>query len=663
MNGAKLSATSLNAALDVSRRSAPAEKQNGQSEWSIERAAQRYQTQGWGAPYFHVNARGHVEVTPDPERDARIDLYELARELKARGLELPLLVRFSDIVGHRIKRINDAFNKAIGEYEYQGTYRGVFPVKVNQQRHLVEEIVEVGRQWHFGLEAGSKPELLIALAAMSDVGGLIICNGYKDNQYIETALLAQKFDKTVIVVLERLEELDLVFRASEKLGMRPLLGVRAKLTTRGVGRWADSAGDRAKFGLNTSEMIEVIDRLTERNMLDSLQLLHFHIGSQISSIIPIKNALQEASNIYVELAKMGCKMGFMDIGGGLAVDYDGSKTDFHASKNYDLDEYAADVVAHIHAACTKADVPVPTIVSESGRAIAAHHSVLVFEVVGCNEVRFAEPTEQKPDAHRLLQELFDTYRGIQPKNVQESYHDATQAKEEATSLFKYGYLSLRERAQVERLYWNCCEKIQQTLRRLNFVPEELKHLDRDLSAIYYCNFSLFQSAPDIWAIDHLFPIMPIHRLDEEPSVSATLADMTCDSDGIIDRFIDVEDVKSSLDVHLLRDHEAYYLGMFLNGAYQEILGDLHNLFGDTHAVHVALTEDGGHHVRHVIKGDSVAEVLRYVEYQPDSMVDAVRRQAERAVSAGRLTNDQLRTLMRHYEDSLRSYTYLTGNDD
>jgi arginine decarboxylase len=663
MNGAKLSAISLDAALDVSRRPSSLEKQNGYSDWNLERATQRYQIQGWGAPYYHVNGQGQVDVTPDPERGQRINLYDLTLELRARGLDLPLLIRFPDIVGHRIKRINESFAKAIAEYEYQGTYRGVFPVKVNQQRHLVEEIVEVGRKWNFGLEAGSKPELLIALACMSDVGGLIICNGYKDRQYIETALLAQKFDKTVIIVLERLEELDIVFRASEKLGIRPLLGVRAKLTTRGVGRWADSAGDRAKFGLNTSEVVEVVEGLTQRNMLDSLQLLHFHIGSQISSIIPIKNAMQEASNIYVELAKMGCKMGYLDVGGGLAVDYDGSKTDFHASKNYQLDEYAADVVAHIQAACTKADVPVPTIVSESGRAIAAHHSVLVFEVVGRNEVRFAEPVEPTNEAHRLLKELYDTYRGIQPKNVQESYHDASQAKEEAQSLFKYGYFTLRERAQVERLYWNCCEKIQQTLRRLNFVPEELKHLDRTLSAIYYCNFSLFQSAPDIWAIDHLFPIMPIHRLEEEPTVSATLADLTCDSDGMIDRFIDVEDVRSSLDVHTLKPKESYFLGMFLNGAYQEILGDLHNLFGDTHAVHVALTEDGGHHVRHVIKGDSVSEVLRYVEYQPDSMVDAVRRQAERAVSAGRLTNDQLRTLMRHYEDSLRSYTYLTPGED
>jgi arginine decarboxylase len=635
--------------------------ENGHGEWTTERSTQRYQIQGWGAPYFHVNARGHVEVTPDPERGKTINLFELTQDLKARGLELPLLIRFPDIVGDRIRRINEAFQKAIAEYEYPGTYRGVFPVKVNQQRHLVEEVVSSGRKWNFGLEAGSKPELLITLAAMQDVGGLIICNGYKDQSYIETALVAQKFDKTVIVVLERLEELEIVIRASEKLGIRPMLGVRAKLTTKGVGRWADSAGDRAKFGLTTSEIIEVVDRLAEKNLLDCLQLLHFHIGSQISSIIPIKNAMQEASNIYVELAKMGARMGYIDVGGGLAVDYDGSKTDFHASKNYQLEEYAADVVAHVQAACLKADVPVPTIVSESGRAIAAHHSVLVFEVVGANEVRFGDPVEPKPDAHRLLKELFDTYCGIQPKNVQESYHDASQAKEEGQSLFKYGYLGLRERAQVERLYWNCCEKIHHTLRRLKFVPEELQHLEQNMSAIYYCNFSVFQSAPDIWAIDHLFPIMPIHRLDQEPTVPAKLADLTCDSDGIIDHFIDVEDVKGSLDLHRFDGQNPYYLGMFLNGAYQEILGDLHNLFGDTHAVHVALSDEG-YTIRHVIKGDSVTDVLRYVEYVPENMVDAVRRQAERAVSAGRLTNEQMRTLMQHYEESLRSYTYLTSND-
>jgi arginine decarboxylase len=629
--------------------------------WSAQQSGELYQIRGWGSPYFSVNTRGHVEVRPDPRRETSISLYELTQDLTARGSALPLLIRFSDVLADRIRRLNEAFAQAITEYEYEGRYQGVFPVKVNQQRHVVEEVVEFGRPWSFGLEAGSKPELLIALAVMQDKGGLIVCNGYKDLTYIETALVAQKFDKTVIVVLERLEELDLVLQASANLGISPLLGVRAKLTAKGVGRWAESAGDRAKFGLTTSEIVHVVDRLGARNMLDSLQLLHFHIGSQISSIIPIKNALQEASNIYVELAKMGARMGYLDVGGGLAIDYDGSQTDFHASKNYTLGEYAADVVAHIHDACTKADVPHPTIVSESGRAIAAHHSVLVFEVLGVNEVRFGEPADPGPDAHRLLQELYETYRGILPKNVQESWHDASQAKEEAQSLFKYGYLGLRERAHAERLFWHCCEKLQHTLGRMKFVPEELYHLERTLSAIYYCNFSIFQSAPDVWAIDQLFPIMPIHRLEEQPSIRTTLADVTCDSDGMIDHFIDVEDEKQTLDVHPYRPNEPYYLGMFLSGAYQEILGDMHNLFGDTNAVHVRLTESG-YQVRHVIKGDSVSEVLRYVGYDPDSMVEAVRRQAERAVSSGQLTNEQMRTLMQHYEDSLRSYTYLTGEE-
>jgi arginine decarboxylase len=629
--------------------------------WVPEKSAQLYQVQGWGSDYFAVSDTGHVMVKPDPRHELPIDLYELVGDLTMRGLELPLLIRFSDIVADRIRRINECFRRAIGEYEYGGTYRGVYPVKVNQQRHLVEEVVEAGRPWQFGLEAGSKPELLIALAAMHDAGGLIICNGYKDSKYIETALVAQKFDKTVMIVLERIEELDLVLHASEKLGISPLLGVRAKLTAKGVGRWADSAGERAKFGLTTAEIVHVIDRLAERNMLACLQLLHFHIGSQVSSIIPIKNAMQEASNIYVEMAKMGAAMGYSDIGGGLAIDYDGSKTDFHASRNYTMHEYAADVVAHIQAACSKADVEPPTIVSESGRAIAAHHSVLIFEVVGVNEVRFGEAIEPPKDGQRLLKDLYETYQGIVPKNVQESWHDANQAKEEAQSLFKYGYLSLRERAQAERLYWHCCEKLQHTLRRMKFIPEELQHLENSLSAIYYCNFSVFQSAPDVWAIDQLFPTMPIHRLDEEPTIRARLADMTCDSDGIIDHFIDLEDEKHTLDVHTYDPEQPYYLGMFLNGAYQEILGDMHNLFGDTNAVHVKLTEDG-YKVRHVLKGDSVSEVLRYVGYDPASMIEAVRHQAERAVAAGKLTNQQVKTLMQHYEESLRGYTYLTSDD-
>jgi arginine decarboxylase len=634
---------------------------SGGGAWGVKDSTALYQVRDWGNPYFSVNAKGHVVVTPNPDSENSVNLYELTLDLRARGIELPILVRFSDILAHRIKRIHESFQRAITEYEYGASYRGVFPVKVNQQRHVVDEVVEQGRPYKFGLEVGSKPELLIALASMKYEGGLIICNGYKDATYIETALIAQRFDNTVIIVLERLEELDIAMRASEKLGIKPTLGVRAKLSTKGMGRWADSAGERAKFGLSAPEVVELVDRLTASNRLDELQLLHFHIGSQISSIIPIKNAIQEAANVYVELARMGCNMQYIDIGGGLAIDYDGSKTDFHASCNYTLGEYAADVVATIQAACRKAQLKEPGIISESGRAVCAHQSVLVFDVLGANSSRFKDPVEPGKEAHRVLHMLYETYQGIMPKNVQESWHDVCQAKEEAQSLFKYGYLGLRERASAERLYWNCCAKIQTTLERLRFIPEELQDLEKTMSSIYYCNFSVFQSAPDSWAIDQLFPVMPIHRLDERPSVRATLADLTCDSDGMIDHFIDVEDVRSTLDVHPYRHGEPYFLALFLNGAYQEILGDLHNLFGDTNAVHVQAT-DYGYRVSHVIKGDNMTDVLRYVEHQPEMMIEAVREQAEAALSKGRMTFEQMRLFMRHYEKAMGSYTYLTGED-
>lgn len=643
----------------------PMSESNGEEPprvpWTTNKSAHLYQVQGWGAPYFSVGANGHIKVTPRPDEERSIDLYELTQDLRERGVDLPILIRFSDILADRIKQINESFGRAIRDQEYKGIYQGVYPVKVNQQRHIVNEVVEFGRPWQFGLEAGSKPELLIALSAMNDTGGLIICNGYKDPSYIETALIAQRFDKTVIVVLERIEELEYTLKASEKLGISPMIGVRAKLSSKGMGRWGKSAGDRAKFGLSIPEIIEVVDKLKERGMLDTLRLLHFHIGSQISSIIPIKSALQEASNIYTELAKAGCRMGYLDVGGGLAIDYDGSQTDFHASRNYTLQEYASDVVATIQAACQKAGVDEPTIVSESGRAVVSHQSVLVFDVVGVNKVATPEP--KPPEAqHGVLHVLYETYQGIMPKNVQESWHDACTAKEEAQSLFKYGYLGLRERAEAERLFWACCGKIERTLTRLKFIPEELQDLIKQTSAIYYCNFSVFQSAPDAWAIDQLFPIMPIHRLNEEPSVRATLADLTCDSDGMIDNFIDVEDVKDTLNVHEFRTTEPYFLGMFLNGAYQEILGDLHNLFGDTNAVHVSLT-DYGYRIDHVIKGDSMTEVLRYVAYSPEAMIDSVRTQAETALSRGKMTLGQMRVLMKHYEDAMNSYTYLSSDQE
>ncbi|MCB9595780.1 MAG: biosynthetic arginine decarboxylase [Sandaracinaceae bacterium] len=630
--------------------------------WSPAKSAELYQINGWGTPYFRVSDKGHVEVVPFREEGgATFDLYDLVLDLEARGLDLPLLIRFSDVLADRIRHINECFAKAIQEYEYDGKYRGVFPVKVNQQRHVIDEVVEHGKPWRVGLEAGSKPELLIALSATRDPGDFIVCNGYKDRAYIETALLAQLFDKTVIVILERIEELDFALEAAEKTGVRPTLGVRSKLTSRGVGRWNTSAGDRAKFGLSADEIVRVVDALAERDMLDCLQLLHFHIGSQISSIIPIKNALREATNIYVELARMGAKMGYLDVGGGLAVDYDGSQTDFHASMNYTEQEYAYDVVSTIKDACEKASIPTPTIVSESGRGISAHQSVLVFEIVGESEIgAFGPPAKPSPDDHRILAELYETYQNIRPKNLQESLHDAQQGKDEATSLFNFGYFSLRQRAQTERLYWKCIEKILETAERGRRIPEEVLALRDAAASIYYGNFSVFQSAPDIWAIGQLFPLMPIHRLDEQPTERATIADLTCDSDGKIDRFIDVEDVKHALEVHPLKEGERYFLGLFLNGAYQEILGDLHNLFGDTNAVHVRM-EDEGYMVSAVIKGDSVQEVLTYVEHEPQRMVERVRRQAERAMRQGLITVENVKLLMSHYEDSLRGYTYLTGD--
>jgi arginine decarboxylase len=630
--------------------------------WSVQKSAELYQIGGWGKPYFNINEAGHVSVTPDPRKEANVDLYELTVQLGARGLDLPLLIRFPGILEDRIRLINECFKKAINEYEYDGVYRGVFPIKVNQQRHLIEEVVESGRPYRYGLEAGSKPELLIALAAMDDEDGFIICNGYKDRGYIETALVAQRFDNTVVVVLERIEELDIVFRAFEDLGIRPTLGVRAKLSSKGMGRWSSSAGDKAKFGLTTAEMVEVVDRLQERGMLDCLRLLHFHIGSQISSIVPVKNAMREAAQMYTELVKLGCKMGYIDVGGGLAVDYDGSSTDFRASMNYGVQEYAYDVVAAVQDACEKAGVAHPTIVSESGRAVAAYQSVLVFDALGVDHLGFGKPEEPGEGCHRVIRELYDTWLGIQPKNVQEAWHDAQTALEESRSLFKFGYLGLRELARAERLFWNCAEKIRACVKRLKQVPEELQQLDEFLGSIYYCNFSIFQSAPDIWAMDQLFPFIPIHRLDERPTVKARLADLTCDSDGIVEAFIDIQEVQTALDVHPVRPGERYIMAMFLGGAYQEILGDLHNLFGDTNAVHVRV-EDYGYSVSNVIKGDAITDVLRYLQYDPEEMIERVRKQAERALNAGRMTLDQLRAFMAHYDKSLRGYTYLKGDSE
>ena len=628
-----------------------------QKSWTIEDSEKLYRIQGWGEPYFSINAAGHVTVSPKGDRGGSLDLCELVESLKQRNLALPLLIRFSDILEDRIERLNSCFARAIARYNYKNVYRGVFPVKCNQHRQLIQDLVRFGQPHHFGLEAGSKPELMIALATLKTPGALLICNGYKDREYIETAILAQRLGQTSVIVLEQIEEVEVAIAASIALGIKPILGVRAKLTTKGVGRWGGSTGDRAKFGLTIPEIIRAVGELEKAGMLDCLQLLHFHIGSQISSISVIKDAIREASHIYVELAKLGANMNYLDVGGGLGVDYDGSKTNFHASKNYNMQNYANDVVAGVKDACDERKIQVPIIISESGRAIASHQSVLVFDVLGTSDVPREVPEPIDENAHQIPRNLYEIYQSISPENYQEVYHDAIQFKEEAVSLFNLGYLGIAERAKTEQLYWACCNKIQGIARQKEYVSEDLEDLEKVMASIYYINLSVIQSVPDSWAINQLFPIMPINRLDEEPTQRGILADLTCDSDGKIDQFIDLRDVKSVLELHTLKPGEPYYLALFLGGAYQEIMGNLHNLFGDANAVHIQLTPSG-YHIEHVVKGDTMKEVLSYVQYDAESLVESIRRQTEAALQQNKITLSESQLLLQNYERSLSQYTYL-----
>ncbi|MBE9030295.1 biosynthetic arginine decarboxylase [filamentous cyanobacterium LEGE 11480] len=629
------------------------------STWTIEASEELYRIAGWGEPYFGINAAGNITVSPKGLRGGSLDLYDLVQGLMQRNLELPLLIRFSDILEDRIERLNAAFAKAIARYNYDGLYRGVFPVKCNQQRHLIENLVRFGQPYQFGLEAGSKPELMIALASLTTAGALLICNGYKDREYIETALLGQQLGQTVIIVLEQIEEVALVIETSQRLGIKPVVGVRAKLSAKGIGRWGDSAGDRAKFGLTIPEILQAVSDLKAAGLLDCLQLLHFHIGSQISSISVLKDAMREAGQIYVELVRLDANMQYLDVGGGLGVDYDGSRSSFHASKNYNTQNYANDVVAAIKDACTLAEIPGPTLISESGRAVSSHQSVLIFDVLGTNEVHVDVPVAPHADEHRLIHNLYETYELIAPENVQETYNDATQFKDEALSSFTLGYLSLPERARAEQLYWDCCKKIQTIVPTLEDVPEELADLEKIMASMYYVNLSVFQSAPDSWAIDQLFPITPIHRLNEAPDCRATLADLTCDSDGKIDRFIGSRDVKSVLELHSLKPDEPYYLGMFLNGAYQEIMGNLHNLFGDTNVVHISLTPKG-YQIDHVVRGDTMKEVLGYVQYHTDDLIESIRQKTEAAIDTGHISLHESQLLLNCYKRCLGAYTYLSS---
>ncbi|MCY1076777.1 biosynthetic arginine decarboxylase [Archangium lansingense] len=634
-----------------------------QHRWTLADALDTYGIRNWGAPYFGVNDKGHVCVHPDGPTAASMDLKELVDEVRRRGIGLPLLIRFTDVLRHRVVHLNQAFRKAISEHNYKGVYQGVYPIKVNQHRYVAETIVETGKQFDYGLEAGSKPELLAVMALLDQEDALVICNGYKDEEYVETALRFSRLGRKVILVVEKPSELPLIAEVARKTGIAPRIGMRVKLSSRGAGKWEASGGDRSKFGLSSSELMSAIGFLKETGLLPSFELLHFHLGSQISNIRNVKNALREVGRFFVEVARQGAPLKYLDVGGGLGVDYDGSQTNFTSSMNYTTEEYANDVVFAVMEACDSAGVQHPILVSESGRAVVAHHAVLVVDVLGTSEFDPVSVPEKADDkAPSVVRNLLSTFKEVTNKNLLEAYHDAQDYKEETLTLFSLGHLSLEQRVMAENIFWAICHKIMRIAGESGEIPEELEALEKQLSDTYFCNFSVFQSLPDSWAIDQLFPIMPIHRLNERPSRRAVLADITCDSDGKIDHFIDKREVKDALELHPLNNDD-YYLGIFLVGAYQEILGDLHNLFGDTHAVQVSLAPNGGYLIDHVVEGDTVTEVLNYVSYNKDDLVAKLRKSTEVALRNGRLTLDESRQLLRMYEEGLSGYTYLEREVD
>lgn len=629
--------------------------------WSVKKSSALYNVNGWGAGFFTINDSGRVCITPKGPTGPSLDLYELVNDLVDRGLRAPLWIRFPDIVETRVKSLAESFHNAFNSFQYKGKYRGVYPIKVNQQRHLVEAMVRFGSETYLGLEAGSKPELLVALALLDNPEALLICNGFKDKEYIETALLASRLGRNVIVVIDRYQELPLLLSIAKAMDIKPKIGFRAKLENKGAGKWVDSSGPRSKFGLTALEIVEGIEYLKKEGMMDCLQLLHFHIGSQITSIRPIKDSLQEACRIYADLYAMGAKLQYLDVGGGLGVDYDGSKTNWENSLNYSEQEYANDVVSAIQTICEERELPHPDIITESGRALTAHHAVLVFNVLGTHEIlKATSPRAPGPEDHEKVHELWDIYNKLTQKNMNEAYHDTIQNKEDSVKLFNLGYLTLKDRAGIESIFWAIIGKIQKLSKDMNERPEELEALDKELHDTYYCNFSVFQSAPDHWAVRQLFPVMPIHRLNEEPTRKATFVDLTCDSDGKMDRFIDVKDVKHALEVHPLEADKEYYLGVFLVGAYQEILGDMHNLFGDTDAVYVSIKDDD-YEIDHLVEGDTVSQVLEYVEYFKPALMERMRFAVENALKAKRMNIQEGRQFLHFYEQGLDGYTYLEGN--
>lgn len=624
--------------------------------WTTSDSARLYNLHGWGRDYFSISDEGRILVHPYGPDGQALDIRELVDQLQVRGIGLPLLLRFSDILNARVQTIHDAFDQAIAEYGYRGGYRGVYPIKVNQDRYIVERLVEFGLPHHFGLEAGSKPELLAILSMLSDEQALIVCNGYKDREYVETALLASKLGRQIILVLEKPSELSLVLDCCRESAVQPRLGIRARLATKGFGHWEESGGDRSKFGFGARELLDAIAFLRRHRLLDRLVLLHFHIGSQVSSIRAVKDALREATRTYVELSKLGARLRYLDVGGGLGVDYDGSQTNFSSSINYTLQEYANDLVAGVMEVCDPEEIAHPVLVTESGRATVAHHALLVIEVLGARERESGPLPDSVPGgAPPPLTNLFEVCRDLSSENLLESYHDIVAYRDDCLSLFSLGHLSLEHRALAEDLFWIGCRRIQVLLPQ-NEIPEELTELEAQLAETYFCNFSVFQSIPDSWAIDQLFPVVPLQRLDEEPVRRAVLADVTCDSDGRITRFIGGREFKTVLELHPI-DERPYYLGVFLVGAYQEILGDLHNLFGDTNTVNVSLDPDGGYRLDDVLMGDTVNNVLQYVQYRRDELIARLRRWTEAAIRNGNMTLEESRKLVRIYEEGLGGYTY------
>ena len=627
-------------------------------KWRIEDSAELYNVTGWGLKYFSINDKGHVQVTPY-EGSAPVDLKDVMDELQLRDVSSPILLRFPDILDNRIQKISNCFKKAASEYDYKGQNFVVYPIKVNQMRQVVEEIVSHGNKYNIGLEAGSKPELHAVLATNSHEKSLIICNGYKDEDYIELALLAQKMGRRIILVVEKLNELRLIAEVAKRIKIEPNIGIRIKLSSSGSGKWEESGGDVSKFGLNSSELLDALAFLEKNKMENCLKLIHFHIGSQITKIRRIKNALREAMQFYVQLSKMGLNIEFVDIGGGLGVDYDGTRSSSSAnSMNYSIQEYVNDSVSALVDVCVKNDLPQPNIITESGRSLTAHHSVLIIDVLETAQLPiWSESKDISDDNHELARELYAIWNKINPSRVLEDWHDAVQIREEALELFSLGLLDLKTRAQIEKLYWSVAREVNDMTRSMKHPPEELRKIAKMLPEKYFCNFSLFQSLPDSWAIDQMFPIMPITRLDEKPGRLATLQDITCDSDGKISHFVSPHGVSDALPVHALRQGEPYYIGVFLVGAYQEILGDMHNLFGDTNAVHISVTKDG-YEIDQLIDGETVADVLDYVEYNPKKLVRNVEAWVTNSMKKGIITPEEGRQFLNTYRAGLYGYTYL-----